>query len=95
MVHFSREVEFEEIEIGGFNGNSIAWSVSLGKGAAVQTSNDLNVWKNVGCLPDDYGHNISTVKLTRSKGRYLKFYSGDLIGIGYLSVNEIATGKKK
>ncbi len=94
IIHFSREVEFEEIEVAGYNGNSIAWLVSNGKNSAIQTSTDLNTWKNVGSLPEDFGHIIQTVKLTRSKAKYIKFYSGDLIGLGYLSINEIAPIKK-
>ena len=94
IIHFSREVEFEEIEIAGYNGNSIAWLVSNGKNSAIQTSCDMNIWSNVGALSDDFGHIIQTVKLTRSKAKYIKFYSGDLIGIGYLSINEIAPIKK-
>lgn len=95
VVHFSREVEFEEIEIAGYNGNSVAWLVSNGKGAAVQSSNDLTKWENVGSLPEDFGHTIQTIKLKKSKAKYIKFYSGDLIGIGYLTINEILPMKKK
>ena len=95
IIHFCRDVEFDEIEIAGFNGDSIAWLVSNGKGSAIQTSIDLNTWSNVGSLPEDFGHTILTIKLTKSKARYIKFYSGDLIGIGYLSVNEIKPFKKK
>lgn len=93
IIHLSRESDFQEIEIAGYNGNSVAWLASNGKSAAVQTSNDLQTWTNVGNLPDDYGHVVKTVKLTRSKARYIKFFAGDLIGIGYLSINDVGVKK--
>lgn len=90
----SRDVEFEEIVIGGYNGNSTAWFVGNGRGAQILTSMDNSRWTNVGTIPPEFGHVISSVKLTKSKGRYLRFSHTDYIGIGYLEVKDIQAKKK-
>jgi hypothetical protein len=87
----SREVEFEEIELGGYNGNSLAWYVSNGKGASISTSINKNNWTTVGTIPDSFGATICTVKCSKSKAKYIRFSHTDYLGIGYIDVKE---GKK-
>jgi hypothetical protein len=90
-ITLSREVEFEEIDLGGYNGNSLAWYVSNGKGASISTSINKSNWTTVGTVPDGFGATICTVKCTKSKAKYLRFSHTDYLGIGYLDVKE---GKK-
>jgi len=90
----SRDVEFQEIEIGGYNGNSTAWFVGNGRGAKIFTSSDNSKWTEVGAIPPEFGHEIKKVPLTKSKAKYLRFSSEDLLGIGFLQVNDIQAKKK-
>jgi len=92
-VHFNREVETEEIVIGGYNGNSLAWYVGNGRGANIQTSLDNKAWNTVGTVPQEYGHILTPVKLSRSRAKYIRFTHHEYFGIGYLEVKEFA--KKK
>jgi hypothetical protein len=88
----NREIEFEEIELGGYNGNSLAWYVGNGRAANIYTSMDKNTWTTVGTIPGDFGAEIMTVKVTKSKAKYIRFSHSDYLGIGYLDIKE---GKKK
>ena len=90
----NRECETEEIEIGGYNGNSTAWYVGNGKGANIFTSTDNSSWINVGVLPEDFGHNIIKISIKRGKIKYLRFSHTDYMGIGYLEVKDVANKKK-
>lgn len=92
-IHFNREIETEEINIGGYNGNSLAWYVGNGRGANIQTSLDNKTWNTVGTVPTDYGHIIMNIKLSRSRTKYLRFSHHEYFGIGYLEVKEFT--KKK
>jgi hypothetical protein len=92
-ITLSREVEIEEIDVAGYNGNSVAWFVGNGRGSNIQTSKDNKSWTQVGALNNEFGANIQTVKLTKSRAKYIRFTHNDYIGIGYLDVKEIV--KKK
>lgn len=93
-ITLSREVEFEEINIAGYNGNSTAWFVGNGRGANIMTSKDNNQWVNVATIPNEFGHEIIKINLTKSKARYIKFTHTDYIGIGYLDIKDILSKKK-
>lgn len=93
-ITLSRDVEFEEIDIAGFNGNSTAWFVGNGRGASILTSSDNAHWTNVGTLPPEFGHVITNIKLKKTKAKYLRFSHTDFIGIGFLEVKDIAAKKK-
>jgi hypothetical protein len=82
--------DFEEIEIGGWKGNSNIWYTDNGAGASIQTSVDNKIWRTVGSIPSGYGNNIVKVKLTKSTAKYIKFNHNSYIGIGYLYVKKIA-----
>jgi len=91
-ISFNREVEFEEIEIGGYNGDSVAWYAGNGKKANIFTSLDKNSWATVGQIPDEFGAQIITIKLTKTKAKHIRFSHNDYLGIGYLNIKE---SKKK
>lgn len=93
-ITLNREVEFETIEIGGYNGNSTAWFVGNGKGANILVSNDNSHWTQIGTIPNEFGHEIIKVTVKKSKGKYIRFSHTDFIGIGYLQVNDILAKKK-
>ncbi len=92
-IHFNREIETEEVNIGGYNGNSLAWYVGNGRGANIQTSLDNKTWNTVGTVSNEFGHVLTPVKLSRSRAKYLRFSHHDYFGIGYLEVKEYT--KKK
>lgn len=91
----SREVEFQEIEIAGYNGNSTAWYVGNGRGSQILTSIDNSHWVSVGTIPQEFGHEVLKVSVTKSKAKYIRFSSTDFIGIGYLNIIDIQGAKKK
>jgi hypothetical protein len=93
-ITFNREVEFEEIAIGGYNGNSLAWHSGNGKGANILTSKDMNTWTTVGTI-NEYGAEIYTIKVKKSKAKYIRFTHNSYLGIGYLEIKESGIGKKK
>jgi hypothetical protein len=91
----SRDVEFQEIEIAGYNGNSTAWFVGHGRGAKILTSPDNSKWTEVGIIPPEFGHEIKKVPIKKTKAKYLRFSHTDFLGIGFLQVNDIEAKKKK
>ncbi len=88
MITLSREIEFDQISIGGYNGNSTAWYSSYGVNATISSSSDKVSWKQVGVIPDGFGASILNVRLTKSKGKYIRFAHTDYLGIGFLEVKE-------
>lgn len=89
IIELNTEWEFEELEIGGWNGNSTYWYANNGVGASIMTSNDKVNWKTVGTIPNNYGSQIQTVKLTKSSGKYIKFNHNSYLGLGYLDIKKM------
>lgn len=87
-IELNNEWEIEEIEIGGYNGNTSLWGASNGASAQISTSKDNNTWLNVGTLPSTYGAVITTVRLTKSVGRFIKFQNNSYMGIGFLEIKK-------
>lgn len=91
IVELNHEWEFEEIDIGGFKGDSNLWYSGNGTGATIQTSKNKSEWKTVGNIPSDFGTSVRNIKLTRSFGRFIKFQCNSYVGIGYLKIKKIIT----
>lgn len=81
----NREVEFEEIEIAGWGGNTSIWATSNGSSSKILTSLDKSTWTQVGNTGSNYG-SISKIKLTKSKGKYIKIEGNSYLGLGYLKI---------
>lgn len=81
----SKILEFEEIEIGGWIGEKIIYRHDYYVGASIFVSTDKENWTKVGNIPNDYGHEIQKVVLTKSKAKYIKFDHDDL-RIGYFRI---------
>lgn len=89
-VEMNSEWDFQEIEVGGWTGNSKVWYPDNGSGAKIFSSVDKIKWTEVGKIPSGFGTKIKTVKLkAKTTGRYLKFESTSYLGIGYLRVVKI------
>jgi hypothetical protein len=86
-ITFNRETEFEEIAIGGYNGNSLAWYVGNGKDANILTSTNGTTWNSVGTITE-LSAEIHTIKVKGSKAKYIRFSHNDYLGIGYLEIKE-------
>jgi len=82
----NREVEFDEIEIGGWKGNSGVWASSNGSGSQILTSTDKTTWVNVGTIPADYANIIKKTKVTNSKARWVKLQGTGYVGVGYFRI---------
>ena len=89
VIELNSEWDFEELEVAGYNGNSVLWYNGNGSGASIQTSLDKNNWKTVGTIPSNYGSAIVNVKLTRSSARFIKFNHNSYLGLGYLNIKKL------
>lgn len=81
--------EFNELEVGGFKGNSALWYPENGANAQIFTSSDKKEWKKVGKIPSGFGKEVKTVKLTKSVGKYIKFTASTYLGISYLKIKKL------
>ena len=89
IFELNREVEFEEIEVGGWNGDTSLWGVSNGSGSTIKTSLDKSSWTTIGTLPNNFGALIIDVKLTKSRARYVKFECSSYLGLGYFRIKKL------
>lgn len=89
IVELNGNWEFEEIDIGGWNGNTTLWYPGNGSGSKIYSSQDKNTWTQVGSISSSYATKIVTVKLKRSQARYIKFENKSYLGIGYLFVKRV------
>jgi hypothetical protein len=87
-IELNNEWEVDEIEVGGFTGNSSAWHSGNGASATIQTSKDNNSWTNVGTVPSDYANTIKSVKVTKTTCKYVKFSNGSYLGFGYINIKK-------
>lgn len=85
-IELNFEHEFEELEIGGFNGNSSLWYPGNGSGSRILTSKDKSTWVDVGAIPSTYSSTITNVKVKRTCAKYIKFQHNSYLGIGYLNI---------
>ena len=88
IIQLNREVEFEEIEVGGWNGDTTLWGVANGACASILTSTDKINWNNVGILPSGFGSAITTVRCTKTKAKYVKFNHNSYLGLGYFKIKK-------
>jgi len=86
IFELNREVEFEEIDIGGYRGNTGVWATSNGSGSQIMTSTDKSTWVTVGSIPANFANAITKTKVTNSRARYIKLNSTGYVGVGYFKV---------
>jgi hypothetical protein len=89
IIEFVAVCTFEEIDIGGWAGDTGLWGPNNGAGASILTSLDKVNWTNVGTIPSNFGNNHLTVKLTKSTAKFIKFQHNTYLGIGYLKIKKI------
>jgi len=85
-IELSDKVTIQDIEVGGWNGNTSVWGVSNGSGATISTSNDKSSWVQVGTLPSNYGASVQRVTLTKSEAKFIRFQHTSYLGIGYFKI---------
>jgi hypothetical protein len=88
VIELNAEWEFDQIEVGGYNGNTTLWYPGNGANSQILTSKDKTTWKSVGTLPSTYAATITTVFLTKSVARYIKFQHNNYVGLGYLRIKK-------
>jgi len=86
IFELNREVEFDELEIGGWKGNSGIWASSNGQGSQILVSNDKTTWINIGTIPNDYANQIKKVKVTNSRAKFVKLQGTGYLGVGYFRI---------
>ena len=85
ILELNREIEFNEIEVAGWAGNSGIWASSNGSGSSLLTSVDKSTWLDVGTVGNNFG-TISNVKVTKSKAKWIKIQGTSYLGIGYFKI---------
>ena len=85
ILELNREIEFNEIEVAGWAGNSGIWASSNGSGSRLLTSVDKSTWLDVGTVGNNFG-TISNVKVTKSKAKWIKIQGTSYLGIGYFKI---------
>ena len=86
ILELDREVEFEEVEVGCYKGDS-NWGPTYLNGAMILTSKDKSKWTTVGSVGQKTG-TVSQVKVNKSSAKFVKIDigSGNLLGVGYFKV---------
>jgi len=85
-IELADKITIQNIEIGGWNGNSNLWSVSNGTGATISTSNDKSSWVQVGAIPSGFGATIQKITLTKTEAKYVRFQHTGYLGLGYFRI---------
>lgn len=87
LVEFDEETDVEEIEIGGYTGET-QWNYELGwgTGGTVSTSLDKNSWVLVGSIPNGFGNKIISFKVKKTDAKYLKLTSTNWLAVGFLNI---------
>jgi len=85
-IDLSDKITIQDIEIGGWNGNSSLWSVTNGSSATISTSNDKSSWVQVGTIPSGFGATIVRVTLTKTEAKYVRFQHTGYLGLGYFRI---------
>lgn len=86
IIELNSDHEFDQIEVGGWNGNTGLWYPGNGASSSILTSLDNATWTTVGTLPSNYGAFITTIQLMNSLARYIKFQSTGYLGLGFLNI---------
>lgn len=86
ILELNNEWNINGIDIGGYRGNSSAWSCENGAYASIKVSVDKKNWTQVGTIPSGYGTSIKTVTFSSCHAKYLKLEYTSYLGIGYLKV---------
>jgi len=86
IIELQYPTDIQDIEIGGWNGNSSIWGCTNGAGARIETSNDKSSWVHVGTVPSDFGVTIQKLTLTKSKAKFVRFQHTSYLGLGYFKI---------
>lgn len=89
ILELNREVEFEEMEVGGWAGNSSLWGVTNGSSVGIETSIDGVSYSNVGNMPSSLSATVQKIKLIKSKCKFVKFAGGSYTGLGYAKIHKL------
>ena len=74
------------MELQGWCGNTNIWYPGNGAGAKIFTSNDKNLWNEVGVIPSQFAGQVIKVNVKPSKASFLKFIHDGYIGFGYVNI---------
>ena len=81
--------DFDEMEIAGFTGNTSLWTPGNVQNASISSSLDNKEYKNIGALPSNFSGVVTTIKVARTKARFIKFESKSLLGLGFLQIKKM------
>lgn len=81
--------EFQNIQIGGYNGDKTAWYPGNGCGAQIHVSENGKDYKKVGNIPSKFAKEITTIKLDSVvSAKYVKIIHSSYLGVGYLKIEK-------
>jgi len=86
IFEINREVEFDTLEIAGYNGNSNIFASSNGSGSQISASLDKISWNNIGTIPTNFGGSIQKTKVTQTRAKFIKLQSTGYLGVGYFRI---------
>lgn len=89
IIEFNFEHEFNEIQVGGYNGNTSVWGVTNGANAKIYTSKDKNNWTEIGNLPTDFGNKVQNVSVKKTSAKFIKFQHTSYVGLGHLKILKV------
>lgn len=88
IVELNKTHEINQLEVGGYAGNSSYWSCENGAYATIEVSEDKSNWSTVGTIPSGYGSAPKIITFMSKSARYIKFSYSSYVGIGYLNVSK-------
>ncbi len=89
ILELNSDWEFEEMDVGGYTGDTELWYSGNGAGAAIETSMNRETWTKVGSVPSNYANAITKVKLKKSTAKFVRFNHTSYLGIGHVYIHKI------
>jgi hypothetical protein len=86
LLELRNEIEFNEIEIGGYRGNVQQFSPDNGAGASIEAGMSKDELRTVGTVPYGFGSAITPIKCSKTNARFIRIKSNGQMGLSYLNL---------
>jgi hypothetical protein len=86
LLELKNEVEFDEIEIGGYKGNTEEFYPDNGGGSTIEAGMEKDKLTYIATVPYGFGYAILPVKVTKVKARFIRIKGTGSLGISYLNL---------
>ena len=87
---YSYTISSSKLEIGGYNGNKVAWYPENGSSAKIEISMNGSTWTHVGKIPSGFGKEIKTLNFNggRQSFQFIRLSHTSYLGISYFNIIE-------